>query len=539
MSCRQSKLRSGKRLVQASVTEHKSELLLQFPKDAVELREEVKVMRGASFRHEPFPHWAVKDCERNRIQLELLQDSLPVELERYFRPQTVSWQPRRECLFPWQEEMVRHVLAKRCVVLAAEMGVGKTLAVIEVLEHLDTDCWWVTCSGIIPATELEFEQWEAECSPRFFSYAGFREFVQHDWDGTAPQVLVFDESTMGGLKTTGKTFKAAFKVAETIRQAGGYVVLLSGTPAPHSPLDWWPQLEIVQPGFLREGTLGAFTRRLAQLEGAQVGTTTFQKISGWKEDELKGLARRLEPLVYTCFVRQVQELPEPTHHIVELEPSQETLQAAWHAVQQSETVAIALGRLRQLSDGFLYGRNGEALRSGDQAKAEALRQILRDHSDDKRIVIYAGFRASVDLCAEVCAQEGWAVICRDGRGYRTPRGLSAKDCLRQLNRKTDTGVIERLAYVAHPLSGGVGLNLTAAPAAVFFSSDFAFGARAQAMKRIHRTGCGPSVTFYDLVHLPTDKKILRSFQEKRYRQALTLEDALTLEELKDALGEAK
>jgi hypothetical protein len=43
----------------------------------------------------------------------------------------------------------------------------------------------------------------------------------------------------------------------------GYVILMSGTPSPKTPVDWWAQCEIAWPGFLKEGSPKALEQRMA------------------------------------------------------------------------------------------------------------------------------------------------------------------------------------------------------------------------------------------------------------------------------------
>lgn len=83
-----------------------------------------------------------------------------------------------------------------------------------------------------------------------------------------------------------------------------------------------------------------------------------------------------------------------------------------------------------------------------------------------------------------------------------------------------------LAFVAHPGSGGLGLNLTAARENIFFSNDFNAESRWQAEKRSHRMGQTRAVRIVDYVHLPTDELVLRNLEKKRALQSVTLGEVL-------------
>src|SRR5690606_28456247 len=68
----------------------------------------------------------------------------------------------------------------------------------------------------------------------------------------------------------------------------GYVILMSGSPAPKAPTDWWHQCEVAYPGFVREGTLNKFQLRLGvheEREGASGGV--YNERLSWLDDERK------------------------------------------------------------------------------------------------------------------------------------------------------------------------------------------------------------------------------------------------------------
>ena len=82
----------------------------------------------------------------------------------------------------------------------------------------------------------------------------------------------------------------------------------------------------------------------------------------------------------------------------------------------------------------------------------------------------------------------------------------------------------RVAFVAHPESGGMGLTLTEARMAVFYSNDFKPESRAQAEGRIHRPGVDENkgATIVDLFHLGTDRKVLNVLRDNRRLEQMTL-----------------
>jgi SNF2 family DNA or RNA helicase len=160
-------------------------------------------------------------------------------------------------------------------------------------------------------------------------------------------------------------------------------------------------------------------------------------------------------------------------------------------------------------------------------KDQAMKELLEENEEQGRLVVFAGFQGSVDRVTKLCLEEKWDVCQVDGRGWRIilPDG-------NVVDRKE--GVLDhwaemrhpRVAFVAHPASGGMGLTLTEARMAVFYSNDFSPESRTQAMARIHRLGMdvNKGATIVDLFHLPTDEKVLNVLKDNRRLEQMTLDE---------------
>jgi hypothetical protein len=97
-----------------------------------------------------------------------------------------------------------------------------------------------------------------------------------------------------------------------------------------------------------------------------------------------------------------------------------------------------------------------------------------------------------------------------------------------------TDEYERVVYIAHPGSGGTSVTLTKSPSEFYYSNDFNGEYRIQSEDRIHRMGMDVNrgATIIDVVHLPTDEKVLKNLKAKRDLQAMTLgeiKDAMLIE----------
>jgi SNF2 family DNA or RNA helicase len=70
--------------------------------------------------------------------------------------------------------------------------------------------------------------------------------------------------------------------------------------------------------------------------------------------------------------------------------------------------------------------------------------------------------------------------------------------------------------VAQIQTAGLGITLTAADTAIFYSLDYSFANYDQARARLHRIGQRNSVTYIHLVARGTvDEKVLKALQKKK------------------------
>lgn len=529
--------------------------------------------------------WSFPNTERNRFALAYLMGE---DVYARFDAEPAAHTYERP-LMPHQRELADSALSRHFQIWAAEMGVGKTLAAIEVMERSGASpWWWVGPKSALVAVERELKKWGCKVLPRIMTYERMTQIVRAG-GFEVPQGVVFDESQKLKNAVANRT-KAAMLLAESIREKYGdsaYILAMTGTPAPKSPVDWWSQAEVVFPGFIREPDHRAFLRRLAFLKQmtAPEGVKYWRQV-GWRDDERKCnicgdpenapqhnpamvglveeahlyvsskneialLSERLKGLVVVKRKKDCLSLPDKIYRKVYCKPSSATLRAARTIANSAPSAIAALTLLRELSDGFQYvekddvpeacdacnGAGGDCDKCGGAGvfsktqraaaevpcpKIEALADIFEEFEDIGRLVIFAAFIGSIDRCVALAQNLGWAVVRVDGRGWKAilPGGESWTDKPIELWYSN----VERVAFIAHSESGGVGLTLTESPACVFYSNDFKPENRMQAEDRIHRPGMDEArgATIIDLIHLPTDEHVLSVLQENRRLELMTL-----------------
>lgn len=350
-----------------------------FPYDQ-ELKDNIKAMRGSRWNPKD-KSWVFTQCQRNDFQLSWLLGNNPYahydkaipELRGITRP-----------LFPHQEDGIAFMLARRQCIVAYDMGLGKSLMGMELIERVLEDqaqVWWVGPRLTLFSLQIQFDMWDFD--PSAVHLMTYERLVRNlKGDIEVPQIVIFDESSK--IKTWGRDrTEASMDLAEMIRKRWGHlghVILFSGRPAPNTPTDWWSQCEVACPGFLKEGQVKAFENRLCvKIEGTARDGKKFFKVDTWLDDEEKCaecgriagehiiethawrpsknevsfLDKRLDGLVMKRFKEDCLDLPEKHYRRVECAISEKARRLA-NLIKDVRSGAELLSRLRQLSDGFQY-----------------------------------------------------------------------------------------------------------------------------------------------------------------------------------------
>jgi len=615
-------------LLKAPVTLEYKDGRIWFLKSPFGLKDEIKAMSGSRWHGYDTPKkmmWSVEDNFRNQFQLHYLMGKNVYE---WFERPLIEHEYSRP-LMEHQKDLTNHGLSYHYQIWAAEMGVGKTLSAQEVIERSGVPYWyWVGPKTSLSNIQREFRKWNFVETCATIEYMTYEHLVrimdEYKKGNPLPGGVIFDESSR--LKTsTSQRSKAAFKLASLIRSTNmwdGYCILMSGTPSPKKPTDWFSQCEIAWPGFLKEGNIKAIQSRLAFMVKHELDTGTFWKPMGWRDNENKCslcgelfeegaheldpyepndeyhefvpsknevayMFERLEGLVVVKHKKDCLNLPDKRYRKIECTPSKSLLRVAKTLVDAAPNAMTGMTLLRELSDGFQYRDVDDGTRpcnhcpeskgivdewfnpstersyqdisllednlinklekrqvkcpkchgSGEMKKIKritrevpcpkekALRDLLEECEETGRIVVFAGFTGSVDRCVSICHKEGWAVVRCDGRGFQVtlPDGTMTTDA-EPLDFWADLENNPRVAFVAHPESGGMSLTLTEARMAVYWSNSFKPEYRIQSEDRIHRKGMDENLgcVIVDLIHLPTDERVVDIIRENRKLELMTM-----------------
>ena len=578
------KLKAGKYMVPCTLVFEKNRIWFKFSFNKP-LMAEVKMMEGSKWHgydKKPIKAWSCKDTIGNRFRLDYLMGKNPYIT---YDSQLVQNEYQRP-LYSHQVEAANFITTRRQCIYSGDMGVGKTLTVIEVMERSGiTDWWYVAPKSGLKSTVRELADWDCKIKPELMTYQGMVKRMREWEDGaTPPQGLVLDEASKVKNATT-QMAQAANALATGMREdhKNPFIILLSGTPATKEPSNWWSLTNIACPGFLREGSTNQLKQTLAltvQQEGAYGGI--YNHVITWKDNELKcakcgnleheehedhrftksvnevaRLHKRMNGLVLVHLKKDCLDLPDLIMRKTVLRPTAKILQLAKTIVATASSGAKTLLQLRMLADGFRYV---------DEATGEERCVACVDGK--------INFEGTEHIC-DVCGGTGKRkTYTRKTLLIDTPKTDALKDCLDELDdigriviyggfQASIDRILEvvkeagwnyvkadgrgwesdiegdhleiftkklvehpKVAFVGNPGSAGMGLNLQVSPMIVYYSNTFNGEDRQQSMDRCNRIGMDKvrGCTIVDLVALPSDQLILDNLDKKRWLQALTMGD---------------
>lgn len=460
-------------------------------------------------------------------------------------------------LYPYQRVAVTQMVhLNGCGGLFAEMGTGKTPMAIETGRKLGA-CRWVVVAPlfVIGVWEDELLKWwprahVIDCTTgsvksrakRYvegtqFSHVVFlvgwesywREPLRKAIDQTfPPDMIVYDEChKLAGRSTKQSLFAARLAKPTPVREAIAHRLGLSGTPAPNGPHDYYPVFRALNPEVFGPRWYG-FREMYCKMGGYMGYQIVGYRNIGALENLVHHHAFRITKDEALDLPPQV-DVPVP----VKLEPKLAAFYRRLRAkaIAEIETAEgkkgtvlsrIALTnilRLQQVTSGHVKTVAGEILDVGTE-KIDALRGLLEEamQPEEARVVVFARFTRDVERCHEAAADYADA--------YRIDGSVKKKGERRQIlhnfNRSKKAVLVLQIGV------GALGVDLTSAHIAIFYSPDYSLNTYLQARDRLHRHGQTKKVTYYHLIAtgLTDDNTGVPSVDQKLYEALHTKRDVM-------------
>jgi SNF2 family DNA or RNA helicase len=314
-------------------------------------------------------------------------------------------------------------------------------------------------------------------------------------------MLVVDESSRikrPGAKRT--------KIITKFSKQADYKRIMTGTPVTKGAEDVYSQFRFLDSQILGYDSFYSFKARYCIMGG-------FENRQVVSYQNIEELTRNIEGHSFRVLKKDCLDLPDKIYqrHYVEMTPKQkqiyQNLKKSFVAELEGQTIeapeAITrLLRLQQILCGWFPGEEGVEKIEDKNPRIEALKDILSDI--DSKVIIWARFKA--DLRAIERALGDLAV------SYHGDVTTDAREVA--VDRFQNDPKIKY--FIGQPQSGGIGLTLTAADYAIYYSNSFDLEQRMQSEDRCHRIGTKNNVTYIDIeTRGSVDTKIIKALRSKK------------------------
>lgn len=345
-------------------------------------------------------------------------------------------------------------------------------------------------------------------------------------------LLVIDES--GKVLKNHRTKRS--KALLTAAKSAAYRRCLSGTPITNNPLDLWCQYRFLSEHIFTTRFYTAFVERYAVTQTMSMGARTFQKIVGYKN--LEDLVKIVSPFTTSILKKDMVDLPPKvyTTAYVELAPEQrrlydqlnkdsvafpgantEDMSLAQQLFDTSldkvtaKNVLTKMLRLQQIVSGYAVLDSTKEKRpvffdaATNNPRIVALLDIL--DTCNEKVIIWCRFVDDITTIQQVINDtKEYAAVTYYGALNDAQRKVA-------LNAFKHTEGVKVL--VANPSCAGMGLTLTEADTAIYYSQDFSLANRLQSEDRCHRIGQTKTVRYITIAAKKTvDEHISRILLRK-------------------------
>ena len=500
--------------------------------------------------------WYIPLNEKNAALMQLLGVELCEELRATLKAQTALARegyvqptmrlPIRASPYQHQIAAFNYALGifdsgRRGVALFADMGTGKTLITIAVAGTLNAAGKVKRLLVVCPKSIVGV--WSAEfCKFAGFDYAAAvlegstakkADTLRHIGVGGGLQVVIVNYESAWRLEAELLKFDADMivcdesskiktaqaqqsKVMHRLGAAARFKMLLTGTPITNNPQDFFSQYKFADAeifglsyySYMRRYTIpGGYGNR---------------QIIGYKN--MAELVEKAHSIAFRIKLEDAVDLPEKIDEIrsLELEPNAKKIyqsidQESYAELMQGEVttrnILTRLLRLSQCTGGYIRNDEGGLAQEVSRAKLDALEDIL-DECGSQKVVIFARFIPEIEAIEKLLKKRNvkYSVI----HGGITDRA----EQVAQFQNDSDCRV-----FIGQLQTTSMGLTLTAANVAVFYSLDFSFANYEQSRARIHRIGQTQKCLYIHLVAKGTvDEQVMSALKTKGDIARLMVDD---------------
>lgn len=429
--------------------------------------------------------------------------------------------------YPYQKKSIDWILEHDRCGLLLDMGLGKTVCTLTAIEDLIYNRFEVSKVLIIAPIRValstwssEIEKWDNIAHIRYSIAVGTpaqrmkaleqdadiyiinRENVvwlieNHHWN--------FDMCVIDELSSFKNNQSKRFKSLRKRIARCGRVVGLTGTPAPNSLMDLWPQLYLLDQGKRLGKTISQYRNRYFK-PGRSNGYVVYD-YTPLPEAE-KEIYDRISDICISMKKEDYLEMPEKVFNTVDIELDKKSLkyykQLERNAIIElgdddavlASNAASACNKLQQIANGAVYTEDRSAIRIHN-AKLEALEELI-ESANGQPVIVFYQFKHDQERIKE---------------RFET-RELKSDQDVKDWNDKRIP------ILLAHPASIGHGLNLQhGGHIIIWFGLTWSLELYLQANDRLYRQGQEKTVMIYHIVAKDTvDERIVKALSNKEKGQ---------------------
>lgn len=440
--------------------------------------------------------------------------------------------------YEYQEFCIRQVLEKPACALWLDMGLGKTMISLMAISELRYNRFEIGKTLVIAPKKVAEATWQDEAARwdntkhlRFSTVLGSQskriqalcesadvyvinrdnvkwlvDYYRNDWPF---EMVVIDEAS-SFKSNRAQRWKALKSIRPHIRR----IVELTGTPAPHSLLDLWPQVYLLDQGERLGKSITGFRERYFRPDKRSATQIYSWEAKSGAEESIRAL---LSDICISMKSEDYLQLPPvlEDHRPVVLSPAAQKIydRLETEALLQVDEQTIDAGsaaaltnKLLQLCNGAVYDEQGKVVPVHD-CKIEAFLELVEGLSGQHALVFYNYRHDRTRLLAALRT-----------KGLRVKVYEGAQD-----EREWNAGQIDVL--LAHPASCAYGLNLQqGGHHVIWFGLNWSLELYQQANKRLHRNGQKQPVIVHHLITKGgMDEDVIASLQGKADTQEAILQ----------------
>ena len=300
------------------------------------------------------------------------------------------------------------------------------------------------------------------------------------------QMVVLDEAHK--IKDPGATqTKLCFKLFNDIK----YMVAMTGTPIGNNLIDLhqimtWLDPYMFEPFYIFRAAYfyNIGYRWLPKSETPKMmQEKIYRRAVRYRKDECLDLPEKTY-IQRTCVLSEMQAIAYRQMLKAMMTLMEEGLITAKNVLSQ-------IVKLSEITSGFIRDENGYDHIFAKCAKMDLLSSIIDEIGEDKKVVIWARYINDIKRIGKELGPKKSLLLYG-----ATAKGNKAFDLVEEFRCNK-----EKSYMIANPAVGGLGLNMTVANYAIYYSNDYSWIKRSQSEDRIHRMGSEQheNITIIDLI----------------------------------------